>query len=129
LAGKSRPSWTHETVVTAERPADYAIVAASVTRTPVPMISTPQSIVVPASLPFGSGSGAPIGLINIVIRVPAGDADHAAQILDTTGHRHDYARHVRVAERPVQGIGDSQKCRFPLDQQRWTQYRGCKDNL
>jgi hypothetical protein len=40
----SAPSWTPEIIVTAERPANYAIGAASVTRTPVPLINTPQSI-------------------------------------------------------------------------------------
>ena len=38
------PSWTPEIIVTAERPANYTIGAASVTRTPVPLINTPQSI-------------------------------------------------------------------------------------
>lgn len=153
----SAPSWTPEIIVTAERPANYAIGAASVTRTPVPLINTPQSIQVltrtlideqqlqtlsdavrnisgvvtalpseavlanpivrgfesevfidgliaygdtavvdpsslsgterievakgPTSLLFGGGTGAPVGgLINIVTKVPTGEAHYAAQI-------------------------------------------------
>jgi iron complex outermembrane receptor protein len=151
------PSWTPEIIVTAERPANYAIGAASITRTPVPLINTPQSIQVltrtlldeqqlftlaeavrnisgvvpalpseavlanpmvrgfesevfvdgliaygdtavvdpsslsgverievakgPTSLLFGGGTGAPVGgLINIVTKVPTGDAHYAALI-------------------------------------------------
>ncbi len=120
----------HETVVTAERPANYAIVAASVTRTPVPIISTPQLIQVPPSLLFGGGTGAPVSsLINIVTKEPTGDAHYAAQILDTTGRRHDDARDVCASGRPVQGVVESLNCRIVLDEQRWTRYRGSKGKL
>jgi iron complex outermembrane receptor protein len=151
------PSWTPEIVVTAERPANYAVSAASVTRTPVPLLNVPQSVQVltrtlldeqqlftlaeavrnisgvvpalpseavlanpivrgfesevfidgliaygdtavvdpsslagterievakgPTSLLFGGGTGAPVGgLINVVTKVPSGEARYAANL-------------------------------------------------
>lgn len=38
------PSWTPEIIVTAQRPQAYAVDAASITRTDVPLLNTPQSI-------------------------------------------------------------------------------------
>ena len=151
------PSWIPDIIVTAERPTNYAVTTASVTRTPVPLLNTPQSIQVltrtlldeqqlftladavrnisgvvtalpseavlanpivrgfesevfvdgliaygdtavvdpsslsgverievakgPTSLLFGGGTGAPVGgLINIVTKVPTGEAHYAAQL-------------------------------------------------